>query len=172
MRTKNTAICLRPDLEGSENFEPLAAGIFLGFFYEVWANKKHGHRCGYVGIPKGHPWFRLDTRHIGENDPCNECGREAPEEWRGEVAVHGGLSYGGLAHAHTSDEVYVVGFSCDNTSDLADPLLNKERGEDEAHLHALHPTSWERSVKSTEYCVEQCKTLCRSIADKWEAVAS
>ena len=167
MRTKNTAICLRPDLEGSDNFEPLAAGIFLGLFYEVWANKKRGHRCGYVGIPKGHPWFKLETRHIGENDPCGECGREAPEEWRGSVSVHGGISYGALV-----DDVYVIGFSCDNTSDLADRLLNREAGEDDAAAYALHPTPWEKSVKTTEYCVEQCKNLCRSIADKWEAVAS
>lgn len=171
MRTKNVTISLRPELEGSETFEILAAGVFLGISYEVWANKKRGHRCGYVGIPKNHPWFKLDTRHIGENDPCNECGREAPEEWRGEVSVHGGISYGGLANAHTADEVYVIGFSCDNTSDLADPLINREAGEDDAAAYALHPTSWKRSVKSTEYCVEHCKSLCQSVADKWEEAA-
>lgn len=122
-----------------------------------------GHRCGYVGIPKGHPWFNLDTQHIGDNDACYVCGREAPEEWRGNIKVHGGLSWGKI-----EGDTYVVGFACDTTSDLADPALNREKGKRDADDYQRLPQSWERSVKTTEFCVDECKKLCQAIQAKWE----
>lgn len=61
-----------------------------------------GHWCGYVGVPRGHPWHGKD---------CGELG---------DVEVHGGVTYtehcdGPICHVPAPgdpDDVWWVGFDC------------------------------------------------------------
>lgn len=68
------------------------------------------HLCGYVGVPKGHPW------HGGDCDSCD-------------VNVHGGLTYaascsGHICHHEQEDkiankDVWWLGFDCAHAGDLS-----------------------------------------------------
>jgi hypothetical protein len=75
----------------------------------------HGALCGYVGVPKGHPYFGLHYNDINDVD------------------VHGGLSYsaecfGDICHKNADgsepDERWWLGFDCAHSFDLI-PEMSK-----------------------------------------------
>lgn len=69
--------------------------------FMVRPNPELGHWCGYVDIPKGHPWFGAHDDAI--NDKLSFI----------DVHIHGGLTY--------ADEVegcWRVGFDCAHSCDL------------------------------------------------------
>lgn len=95
----------------------------------------HGGLCGYVGVPEGHPWYR-----VGFADCVAECGGE--REWtfcdhtpESRVEVHGGLTFSALCSpsdegpergiCHIGDgrpEVWWFGFDCAHAWDLTPRL--------------------------------------------------
>lgn len=71
-----------------------------------------GHRCGYVQIPKGHPYFEKPYEEIDEV-----------------VNVHGGLTYGTMSKSYpveTEISSYWLGFDCAHYGDARDLELIKE----------------------------------------------
>jgi hypothetical protein len=46
---------------------------------------KHGWGCGYVGVPKNHPWWGLDYDDV-------------------QVDIHGGLTYGRNKHPEADEQ--------------------------------------------------------------------
>lgn len=94
-------------------------------------------RCGYVRVPKGHPWHGKDYDSI-------------------EAHVHGGLTFakpdepcdkGGL------DDGWWIGFDCAHAGDAQDPEL-VERFK----FHPF-PNLFDGSVKSQEYVEAECRQL-------------
>lgn len=82
----------------------IAKGLHDGYQWEIIHNGT-GYRCGYVRIPKGHPWH-------GESDI--------------DAYVHGGVTF---AEADTKcdkggeDNAWWLGFDCAHCDDLPDPSL-------------------------------------------------
>lgn len=121
--------------------------MYLGYQLQVIHNDL-GYRCGYVRIPKGHPWHGKTT--------------DWEEDWGKQDApcVHGGITF---AEADVpcdkggADDAWWLGFDCAHCWDNPDPdLPHPEYGE---KLHALMFNRTGGSIKTTEYVVEQCKGL-------------
>lgn len=77
---------------------------YKGFRCAVVAQSM-GHRCGYVQIPKGHPFER----------PYQEVDEV--------VNVHGGLTYGRMSNSYpveTEKNSYWLGFDCAHYRDAID----------------------------------------------------
>ena len=60
-----------------------------------------GHRCGYVKVPKDHPYYGLDYDDM-------------------HIDVHGGVTYA----EHYKDGFW-IGFDCAHLGDAPDPLFKK-----------------------------------------------
>lgn len=82
-----------------ENTDVLAQGSVGGFEYLVRHNGI-GYRCGYVCIPKGHPWHGIDYDKIT-------------------AEAHGGLTYS----ERGTDGSWWVGFDCAHCFDAPDASL-------------------------------------------------
>jgi hypothetical protein len=112
----------------------LAEGSHAGYQWAVVHNGM-GHRCGYVRVPKGHPW------HGKGYDDIN-------------VEVHGGLTFAEPdkpCDKEGADDAYWVGFDCAHGGDAPDPQLPAEyrmrtRGDD--------------TVKTQAYVEAECRSLC------------
>lgn len=71
-----------------------------------------GHRCGYVGLPKGHKYEGEDYDNI-------------------DVSVHGGLTYAGDGEKYpVEDERSWIGFDCAHCGDAKDFELVKELNDE------------------------------------------
>jgi hypothetical protein len=77
----------------------LSQGEHMGFPFMVVHNSL-GYRCGYICIPKGHPWFSKDYDDI-------------------DAFVHGGLTFA----RYDDEDSYWIGFDCAHYNDAPDPLL-------------------------------------------------
>jgi len=118
----------------------LATGEHLGFEWAVVHNGI-GNRCGYVRVPKDHPWYGMTDFDLGHLD------------------IHGGITF---AEKDTpcgkgDDEGYWVGFDCCHSGDRPD--------------HALCPPSSSLvrlaygMVRSQEYVESECRRLCEQASD-------
>lgn len=65
------------------------------------------HLCGYIRVPDGHPWDKMDY---------DECDREY------NTGVHGGLTY-----AHREDDGYWIGFDCAHAGDYCPGMYLQTR---------------------------------------------
>jgi hypothetical protein len=89
----------------------------------------HGHWCGYVGVPPGHPWHGVEASEIA-------------------VDVHGGLNFADacthderpprerichVPEAGESDAVWWLGFDCLHAFDYAPGMAARERELVERH---------------------------------------
>lgn len=98
-----------------------------GFQCHIIMHPSLGHRCGYVGVPKGHPWFGIDydgctlgtecpniALRESEPDGYHSCYDHSPN---GLVEVHGGLTY-----AASDDEGWwYFGFDFAHSGDAPSP---------------------------------------------------
>lgn len=123
----------------------LETGYHRGFEYVIVHNGR-GYRCGYVRVPKGHPWHGADY-----NDLNVDC--------------HGGVTFveedepcgkGG------ADDAYWVGFDCAHSGDAADPKLplNRYEGATSLDLADLFNIGYRGTVRTQEYVREECKSIC------------
>ncbi|MBR0575713.1 hypothetical protein KCG48_05075 [Proteiniclasticum sp. BAD-10] len=114
-----------------------------------------GHRTGYVGVPKGHPYF----------------GKDYDERELSAVDVHGGLTYaGGGGNYPIKSDLHWFGFDCAHIGDGADFYLaltlfpeNKEYIELMRAFCSNHGV-----VRSMEYVEKEC----RSLADQLNKAAT
>lgn len=125
----------------------LAKGIAYGFEWEVVSNRM-GYRCGYVRVPKGHPWHGKDYSDVETADG-------------GWIEVHGGLTF---AEADTdcgkggADNAWWLGFDCAHYGDAPDPDLP---GSEVMLRYGLeHGT-----VKTNEYVSAECRNLAKQAHD-------
>lgn len=109
--------------------------------------------CGYVGLPKTHPWFGKNYDDV-------------------EVEVHGGLTYGKECDGHIChvtqpgepDDLYWVGFDCWHCDDLAPGMLEADRA-----MKRIHPELFSRLLhgiyRLEEYVVEETTQLAKQLSE-------
>ena len=119
----------------------LAQGEHQGFEWMIVHNNM-GYRCGYVRLPKGHPWHGKDWDEVS-------------------VDVHGGITF---AEADVqcdkggADDAWWLGFDCAHSGDAPDPSLPREN----SRWTALR--SYE-VVHTQEYVERECRKLCEQAAE-------
>ena len=109
------------------------------------------HRCGYVGIPKGHSLY-----DIGDYD-------DIP------VVCHGGVTYTShnLHGFDTCNDIFWIGFDCAHYNDGKDYEAGRKYfADDISHIESM--ARWEEldkqypcgeEVRSQEYVEEQCRQM-------------
>jgi hypothetical protein len=116
----------------------LNKGVHCGFEWMVIHNT-YGYRCGYVRIPKTHPWY-------GESEPP--------------VDVHGGITFSEFdvpCDKGGADDGWWLGFDCAHGGDAPDPELPSEYKPWQRIAEAFPMV---REVRTQEYAEGQCKSLC------------
>lgn len=118
-----------------------------------------GHRCGYVGLPKGHELYGKEY-----SDVCDKL----------EDGVHGGLTYaGGNTEYPVKSNLWWLGFDCAHYGDGKDLELAKEYFKDDEKLvrqiemtmeiENMYPTFELENVRSKVYVEGECKSLVNQI---------
>ncbi|MFQ9545338.1 MAG: hypothetical protein ACLR02_10000 [Clostridium sp.] len=114
--------------------------------------KPMGHRCGYVGVPKGHHMYGLNY-----------------EEYIDEIDCHGGLTYSGFL-GEENKEYWYFGFDCAHFGDGIDIKALRKYGfkrevdiikKQELILGSL--IELEEPFKTQEFCEEQCHSIVEQI---------
>ena len=122
----------------------LAEGVHAGLEWIVTHNEV-GNRCGYVRIPKGHPWHGAHYDHI-----CAE--------------VHGGLTFAEPdepCDAGGADDAWWIGFDCAHSGDAPDPDLPSEIPPE---LLGLMRRAQYGTVRTQKYVEAECRSLCEQAA--------
>ncbi len=125
----------------------LSHGMDCGFEWEVM--NCLAHRCGYVRIPKGHPWH-------GITDQLLQFGKWGDNGYIVKPAgidVHGGLTF---SDTDTSDSSWWVGFDCNHSFDMPDPELPGFQPS-MLQFHSNNP----KDICSQEYVESECQSLCK-----------
>jgi len=132
-----------------------------------------GHRCGYVGVPKGNPLYGVGyseqtaaltmdmSRSAEKMSPIqvfsaavrNESELNSPEYV---FEVHGGLTFSGTGGAYpVESDLHWFGYDCGHYDDapapgarIPMPIFNK----------GVHRT--------LDYCVDECESLAKQIIEK------
>jgi hypothetical protein len=124
-------------------FEPeffISQGEHCGYRWVVMHNGR-GSRCGYLRIPRGHPWHRLPLAKI-------------------DARAHGGLNWSAIA----DDGARWVGFDCEHARDLRDFSLPMPDGLRE-RLREIEDSfrdrpGYVRRECPQEYVEAECRGLC------------
>ena len=96
-----------------------------------------GHRCGYVGVPEGHPMYE---KHYDEVN----------------VYVHGGLTYSEL-----DDGLWTFGYDCAHWDDAKDPaLMSAEYKKVFVNLMGSGGT-----IKTLDFCAAECESLAKQLEE-------
>lgn len=114
----------------------LSEGEHEGFQF-VTVHNTMGYRCGYIRVPKGHPWHGKDYDDISAD-------------------VHGGLTFAEPdlpCDKPGEDDAYWIGFDCAHYGDAQDP-----------NLPAEHRVNHGGIIKTTAYVEAECRKLCEQAA--------
>lgn len=117
----------------------LSEGEHAGYQF-VTVHNGLGFRCGYVRVPKGHPWHGKDYDDIGAD-------------------VHGGLTFAEFdmpCEKPGEDDAYWVGFDCAHLGDAQDPSLPAE--------HKMPRIGMGETIKNQSYVEAECRRLCDQAA--------
>lgn len=118
----------------------LGEGEHHGYEWLV-VNNGRGYRCGYVRVPKGHPWYGVDYDNV----------RTAGDGW---PSVHGGLTFAEHdvpCDKGGPDDGYWLGFDCAHCFDAPDPALPSDHN----FTNYAHG-----EVRTQEYVEAECRSLC------------
>lgn len=108
------------------------------------------HRCGYVGLPKGHKYYQKDYNEI-------------------DICCHGGLTYGRpFLVDFADDDTWWIGFDCNHYDDRIDIDSAKKYFKNEPELMEIlrlreevettYPDSF-ATVKDLDYVMRECKDI-------------
>ncbi len=121
----------------------LAEGVHAGLEWTV-TNNSNGYRCGYVRVPKGHPWH----------------GKTDSDLWEMEahINVHGGITFAEPDEhcGKGEDDAWWLGFDCAHSMDGQDLTL--------PHEHAFPALLRIGEVRTQEYVESECRKLCEQAA--------
>lgn len=142
----------------------------------IW-NGKRSHRCGYVGLPLGHPLYGVEYSQqveclretarnatLGKKSPIlaftARVGADEGESVRcsPDVAfdVHGGLTYSGEGRCHPAGgDEWWFGFDCAHSGD--------------GYIEDVLGFSMGGVVRSLDYVVGECESLAEQIRAATEA---
>ncbi len=119
----------------------LAEGVHEGLEWVVTHNNI-GYRCGYVRVPKGHPWHGKEWSEV-------DC------------EVHGGITFAEpdvQCDKPGEDDAWWIGFDCAHGGDAPDPALTNSLS------YNFLPIGRE-VVRDQEYVESECKSLCKQAAE-------
>lgn len=116
-----------------------------------------GYRCGYVGLPHGHKYYKALYDVIP-------------------VDCHGGLTYGeSELHGQDDKNIYWIGFDCGHCCDGYDAEKTKEYyGDDKETMELVNVrerigfyTSHNKHhpIRTLEYCENECKKIVDQLID-------
>lgn len=138
----------------------------IGDIWLVTTAIDFGHRCGYVGIPKWHPYYKI----ILENDP------------EAYFNVHGGITYSDheLPAFVGDDKIanhFWLGFDCGHAGDARDPsIFDKSQFEFQKQFikrTGMSALIFEGSeIRTAEYVYRECFSLVMEIVDLYKANTS
>ena len=137
-----------------------------------------GHRCGYVGVPHGHPLYEhaYDAPHVMLSMDMNRSTEKmspmqimlgafkdndqltSPEYV---FEVHGGLTFsGGNKEYPVEADLWWFGYDCAHAGDLPEPESKMGR------MYAEHGFADRDGVLRTlDFCVAECESLARQLAE-------
>lgn len=145
-----------------------------------------GHRCGYVGVPEGHPLYgkqinsqlKVTLTELCNDEEMGQVGKRGvwtllglPDNEDDQVnigsyfSVHGGITYadGGKNSHHPIDSDYWwLGFDCGHYGDCPDyDLLEKLWGDNIIVQHRIQDRDIyeEYEVRTLEYVQQECRNL-------------
>ncbi len=121
----------------------LEKGVLHGYEYEIVANHT-GHRCGYVRVEPGHPWFEQNYNNL-------------------DVDVHGGITFaehGQACPTHGEEAEWWVGFDCAHGGDAPDPSIMDKADEDIGGRRLVDVMTFRGdTIKTTDYVRAECERL-------------
>lgn len=128
-----------------------------------------GHWTGYVGVPSGHPLYRVDDddrfRALavhGGVDSVGGCAEGGPERDTALGVSTGHIEHDGnpVCHATEPGDVWWLGFRADGVYDVAPKFEQQMRERD----MALPPQHTPRVYRSLGYMRDQCEGLAAQLA--------
>lgn len=112
-----------------------------------------GHRCGYVGIPKGNSLYNKYYDELNKYIGC-----------------HGGLTYSSAElHCVNDKDTWWIGFDCAHFGDRPDFTTAKRMFKDQQKVIKSLEIMEEMTiydygtVKTLAFCEEQCKDIVKQI---------
>ncbi len=105
-----------------------------GFTCLIIRHSTLGHLCGYISVPRKHPYYLLDYDGLE-----NEFG----------LSIHGGLTYSGPINEHE----WCFGFDCGHVSDLSPGL----------YMNPLQKLEFEGTYKDLVFVANECRSLARQL---------
>lgn len=155
-----------------------------------------GFRCGYVGVPEGHPLYKktsndrveVTMKELEEDEEMGQVGNRGAWTilFRGSgdenekvrlglyFMVHGGITYangGKDSHHPVESDLWWFGFDCGHACDCPDyELLEELFGDDELVQHRLKD-KWiyaDNEVRTLEYVQQECRNLVDQIINLTE----
>jgi hypothetical protein len=121
----------------------ISTGSHKGYQW-ITVHNMMGYRCGYVRLPKGHPWHSKDYCDVDR-----------------EVNVHGGLTFGEAdtpCDGEGKDDAWWIGFDCAHSRDLPDDTLPYDKRLPWDSFDKSNKTK--ATVKDQAYVETECKRLC------------
>lgn len=124
-------------------------------YYAVCIFQPMLHRCGYLGLPKRHPFQESEDFHLTQQLP-----------------VHGGITYEGVwgFFGLIPNDLYFIGFSCDHIGDKDDTVSGLQYGyKVQPKSTCVQPKSTgqhpfvEPTVKDLSFVMEQLRRLSKQI---------
>jgi hypothetical protein len=135
-----------------------------------------GHRCGYVGLPAGHP---LNGVEYGEKSPHLKLDPERSTEKMSPIQilcgagksmddlnspeyvfeVHGGLTFSGNGRGKypVESDLWWFGYDCGHAGDAPAP---------DSKLASYRMAGFEGDVHRTlEYCTAECESLAKQLSE-------
>jgi hypothetical protein len=117
---------------------------------------KTGHRCGYVEIPRSHPYYEKEYSDI-------------------DVNVHGGLTFssysGGMPYA-VPEGFWVLGFDCIHYGDAIDLETYKKYSDmgyisktKEDLLYTLNEIFTDSVIRTLDFVVAECESLATQLKE-------
>lgn len=140
-----------------------------------------GHRCGYVGLPKEHPLYGAE--YSDPSPALTAPSNDEPVGKRGVITllcvtpermtspelvfdVHGSLTFSGNGHGRypVLSDLWWFGYDCGHAGDGKSPEYLQEMCE----RYPGSPIMWkdDGEFRSLEYCMNECESLARQIAEK------
>jgi len=149
-----------------------------------------GHRCGYVGLPAGHPLHGVEYSHscpalkppagdepVGKRSPIavmcaafDESRMQTPEMV---FNVHGGITYsGGKAdYPAPSDGLWWYGYDCAHAGDGKSPEYIAEQRLKYPDEPFMWGDDFGDEYRDLDYCVAECESLASQIASAVQEAA-
>lgn len=112
-----------------------------------------GHRCGYVGLPKGHALYGFSGEHL---EDCHS------------LRVHGGITYCGNRGGYPleNSDLWWLGFDCAHHGDARDLSLMDETTASYYRGNPLFKKKAWETIKDATYVEAELRQLAEQIAQR------